>query len=176
MVCTRRAAPYSKLSHLKAVCVLKRCATNLPALRVLPLRGIALACAVRHHQRVADLRCALAHCAALTVQMWTFPGSGGGGGGGGGGSGARRPASSKPRKTRSKDLSHYSTFGEVPRNHIVELLFHMERAMNPVHLETATPEELYACFYMASGKLPSRRGRSCLGALGPWEALVAWGP
>lgn len=91
--------------------------------------------------------------------MWTFPG-GAWGQGGGGGDGDPPPRSKQriPRKTRSKDLSNYGCFGEVPRNHIVELLFHMDRSMNPMHLETATPEEIYACFYMATGRMPS----SCL--------------
>ena len=81
--------------------------------------------------------------------MWTFPGSSSGGAGG-----AQR-TQPRARKTRTKDLSHYTTFGEVPRNHMVELLFHMERCMNPMHLENATSEELYACFYRGTGRLPS---------------------
>ena len=84
--------------------------------------------------------------------MWPFPGEDSGSGSRGSGRHGHR---SRPRKTRTKDLSHYATFGDVPRNHLVELLFHMERSMNPMHLESATAEELYACFYRATGRLPS---------------------
>ena len=41
---------------------------------------------------------------------------------------------------------------------MVELLFNVERQMNPMHLETATTEEIFACFYKATGRLPSSRG------------------
>ena len=93
--------------------------------------------------------------------MWTFPA--GGNGSGHSSSRSRHSSagsghSSKARKTRTKDLSHYTTFGEVPRNHVVELLFNMERQMNPMHLESATTKEIFACFYQATGRLPSSLG------------------
>jgi hypothetical protein len=94
--------------------------------------------------------------------MWTFPGSSGPGRGQEPRRASAAAASSRSRRTRTKDLSHYSTFGEVPRNHVVELLFYMERAMNPMHLESATTEEVFACFYKATGRLPSSLVLGCV--------------